>query len=304
MGNTSSLDIGAKIATRKKDPKTKEPRTGMIVRKVYEDGGSGVPGTKKKFKWEVQFRSGEKELLSSSQIKREARADDNKSITWTVVQEHNPETELEEYDQVGLAGYNFERLSEDLDYNSDDYDHPFASLFEHLYPGNRNSQRANMNKEVNRQNELKSTKIKEFTEREFMQGLGIFIYAGAAEFGGADKLWAQPKKQNLPKVIVRQLVTCMSKARFNDFKKFLPSAFEGTDQDDAWNNIMGLVDGFNKNRQRNVAASFYKVLDESMCSFKPRSTQFGGLPHISSIMRKPRGIGTEFKTVCDSATGK
>ena len=57
------------------------------------------------------------------------------------------------------------------------------------------------------------------------------------------------------------------------FKQIL-SAFEVAFNDESgndWAMIGNLIDGFNKNRSENIAASNYKVLDESMSAFVPRT---------------------------------
>ena len=37
------------------------------------------------------------------------------------------------------------------------------------------------------------------------------------------------------------------------------------------------------------------MFDESMSAFRPRTSRFGNLPHLSCIDRKPEPLGTEFK---------
>ena len=63
-----------------------------------------------------------------------------------------------------------------------------------------------------------------------------------------------------------------------------------------------LFDGFNT-ACKNVAASFWKVGDESMSAIWFRTTEKGNLPHLSYIFRKPEPLGTDFKTVACSVTG-
>jgi hypothetical protein len=36
---------------------------------------------------------------------------------------------------------------------------------------------------------------------------------------------------------------------------------------------------------------------------RPRTTKFGGWPHISYILRNPEPLGTEFKNTCCAITG-
>ena len=127
--------------------------------------------------------------------------------------------------------------------------------------------------------------------------------------GGMDKLFHKQQRggrkfKKLPSVVSRDPVTVMTSQRFEHFKKFLPYAFEGNDPDDPWNQIIGLVNGFNLNRMKNIAASVKKILDETMCGFQPRSTPTGGLPHFSFVGRKPRPYGTEFKTLVCAVTSK
>jgi hypothetical protein len=98
--------------------------------------------------------------------------------------------------------------------------------------------------------------------------------------------------------------------RFSELRMAFPFAFydfEAKDNGDPWHPVGLLVDGYNKNRFKKIAASVLKVLDESMSAFRPRTTKkgsyLGGLPHISFILRKPEPLGTEFKVICCATTG-
>jgi hypothetical protein len=53
-----------------------------------------------------------------------------------------------------------------------------------------------------------------------------------------------------------------------------------------------------------IAASLFKLLDESMSAWCPRKTKTGGLPNISFILRKPEPLGKEFKSMACLETGK
>jgi len=44
----------------------------------------------------------------------------------------------------------------------------------------------------------------------------------------------------------------------------MPYAFHGEDDTNPWNAVASLVNGFNNNSAARVAASFCKVLDETM----------------------------------------
>lgn len=249
--------------------------------------------------------SGASELFKSQALKRvEDNADQR--YKWEVVSDHTPDVVLEEYDHFpGLIGFDFGRLGEFLNVESPDYDHPFASLFEKLWPGSVERQRRKMNEAVKKDNLMTKKNIKQFTLEEWWHGIGIIVLAGPAEMGG-EKLWEGRKnmEQNLPSVIRRDPVTVMKKYRFGEFKRYFHFAFEGNDPNDPWNPIIGLVNGFNSNRQLNVAASHKKCMDELMSAFQPRSTPLGGLPNFSYVKRKPRPYGIEMKVLACTVTSK
>jgi hypothetical protein len=102
----------------------------------------------------------------------------------------------------------------------------------------------------------------------------------------------------------------MAVRRFDDIKGFFPSAFADFERSDAkqpnydpWYMISGLIDAFNKNRSKTVAASDTKLLDESMSAWRPRKDKTVGLPNISFILRIPEPLGTKFKSMACSLTG-
>jgi hypothetical protein len=103
----------------------------------------------------------------------------------------------------------------------------------------------------------------------------------------------------------------MAYYRFREIKAVFPWSFqdklkavEDSEGYDPWHMVMLLVDGFNANRHAWIAASARKVLDESMSAWCPQTTKTGGLPHLSFILQKPEPLGTEFKTIACSVTGK
>jgi Transposase IS4 len=97
----------------------------------------------------------------------------------------------------------------------------------------------------------------------------------------------------------------ISWSRFKTIKEtFLHLAFDnGTNGDDPWHPISGLVDDFNDNRKRWIVPAMERVLDESMSNFQPRTTKSSKLPFLSYLPRKPKGLGTEFKVAACTVTG-
>jgi hypothetical protein len=64
-----------------------------------------------------------------------------------------------------------------------------------------------------------------------------------------------------------------------------------------------MLDEYNANRRRHLHTDGDSTLDKSMSVFQPRLDKLGGLPNISFIKRKPKPLGTEFKTICETETG-
>ena len=71
---------------------------------------------------------------------------------------------------------------------------------------------------------------------------------------------------------------------------------------DEWWRAKLLFNGFNT-AFKNIAASFFKVGDESMSAIRFRTTAKGNLPYLSYIFRKLETLDTEFKRVACSVTG-
>jgi hypothetical protein len=72
---------------------------------------------------------------------------------------------------------------------------------------------------------------------------------------------------------------------------------------DPWAWFRNGVDDFNTNRRDVLHQGVYQTMDGSMSAFKPRKDKLGGLSNITYIHRKQKPLGTEMKTMCDSATG-
>ena len=71
---------------------------------------------------------------------------------------------------------------------------------------------------------------------------------------------------------------------------------------DPWWNIIGVVNQFNNIRKRTFTDVPIVVLDESMCTWRPRTTKTGGLPQLTYEQHMPESLGTEFKTTACGMT--
>jgi len=69
-----------------------------------------------------------------------------------------------------------------------------------------------------------------------------------------------------------------------------------------WECFLPLVQEFNQKR-RNLLHTVYLLLDESMSAWRPKTSQYGGLPNLTYEPRKPKPLGTMFKNGVEAITG-
>ena len=231
----------------------------------------------------------------------------NSTLRWKVVQDHEPDNPPSAYTGAhGVASSaDFDpQMFENIDVTSEDYDHPFGRLLIELWPGDwwaQYSKWVDAIKEHNKRN--RKNQIKEPDINEWWTVWGIIILAAKLEMGGVSKLYDKTIKilDELPSI---DLSNIMKQYRLNELLRFISHAFYGDDENDEWNPVKTLIDGFNNARSQKVAALYQKLLDEAMSGYSPTTTKYGGLPFLSFILRKPVPLGTEFKVVADTLTGK
>ena len=88
----------------------------------------------------------------------------------------------------------------------------------------------------------------------------------------------------------------MSYSRFKEFRRFFPEIWvnEAAKDEDPWYKFSSAIDDFNDIQRTSITTSRWKVADESMSAWRPRTTALGGLPNISFILRKPEPLGKFF----------
>jgi len=97
----------------------------------------------------------------------------------------------------------------------------------------------------------------------------------------------------------------MSRRRFEDILHYLrldDQNLSASIPGDQWFAIRGFVTAFNLNMETNFHPGTKLCVDESMCSWRGRGDFAGGMPHVTKIARKPKGVGLEIKDVCDVST--
>ena len=137
------------------------------------------------------------------------------------------------------------------------------------------------------------------TVHEFWRFIGILISASSYKKGG-NNIWDTGGDGSChtmcPPINYGPTgMNLMPLYRFVILRKAFAHAFHDKDSNSDWAQIGLLINGYNSNRKKNIAASFRKVFDESMSAIVPRTSPTGGLPTISFIIRKPEPLGTEVK---------
>jgi Transposase IS4 len=147
----------------------------------------------------------------------------------------------------------------------------------------------------------RGAKVRHFSEREFLVGLGIIIGAAGFNCRGCE-LWTTTNLENESLSDPRTWVTInenpdfgkfMGEHRFKDYRKLVAKIWETKEaqENDPWWAFSSAVTEFNEQRKRLVRPSNWVVADESMSAWCPRKSKTGGLPNISYIIRKPEPLG-------------
>ena len=91
--------------------------------------------------------------------------------------------------------------------------------------------------------------------------------------------------------------------RFEDILRCL--SFGDEDCNDPWSPIRPFMDALNNRRQQVINPSHMIVEDELLSSWISRKQDrtADGIPHLTKIIRKPKGVGTEIKCVADGLVG-
>jgi hypothetical protein len=230
-----------------------------------------------------------------------------KTITWTIIPYHESPNPIQARSKAAL-GIRSQSILDDLNESN----LPLADLFLYLtFRGGRWQRWLRvMNSRVKDLDKSKDLNrpIKEFTPQEFLIGHALMICASNCSDRGV-MLWGDPNKENSKHDKAWQslaqktlLSPYMKLYQFKQFKKIIPLIWENdesTAPQDAWYKFQIAVENFNTIRKYDIITSERRVLDESMSAYRPHTTKLGGLPNISYILRKPKRLGTEFKTsVC------
>jgi hypothetical protein len=280
------------------------------------------------------------ELIQSGHTVTVGNPSTTGEYTWKVVRESFPSdvNSDRDHDAIGLKGVDFNLLVETWDEwshkeeeaselgatkaSTNDPPTPFLEVFmalealpAHVCVANINRRLEDLNK---RSKVQKKRIIKMVTLKEWWHFRAIRISTGATKLGGISRVFQQSGGKNISITkciadILKQDFPLfeISRNRFQDLTALYPYAFIGPETttrvwngaQDPWYPIIDHVNGYNTNRTLRIAASKEKTVDETMSPFMPQTTKRGGLPHLSFVKRKPKPLGSEFKTVACAKTG-
>lgn len=171
-------------------------------------------------------------------------------------------------------------------------------VWEALFPVGMAKALALINDELCKQ----SGRINPILEHELLKFTGLVLAGGYFGQSG-EGLWTRSSFGVVPAPNFGQFG--MSYRRFSSIRKVYSFCFSEPEarMTDDWWRFIGGIRGFNANRRRTIIRSAVLTIDESMSSWNPQTSKYGGLPNISFVKRKPKPLGTEFKDVCDGCHG-
>jgi hypothetical protein len=301
-GADGGISIGAMVRTKAQANR----KEGKVV---------GQTELEEKKLWLVDFGDVSPEPMAPQKLVLVER--NAEEYVWTLVEDSEPydtDPAPEEYqDGIGLVGFDFPELFKP-ETAGHAYNFPYLLLLQKMWPGDWRQQLRQLNLKIEATNAAergKGKKINGVSEQEWWVFIGIIISAGPQGKGG-NKLWEKPSHhREAGRGMTHKIdygpggLNIMAFYRFKEIKAIFPWAFQDKSKDDdPWNMIMLMVDGYNASRHSWIAASARKTLDESMSAWCPQTSKAGGLPHLSFILRKPEPLGTEFKVIACAVTGK
>ncbi|CAB9525972.1 hypothetical protein SEMRO_1757_G295670.1 [Seminavis robusta] len=168
--------------------KGSRPRFGKILRRAAD----GI-------KWVVEFDGQTTELSSHSLI----QIWEPKPYEWKIVENSQPDVYVEDYGQIGLAGFEFGQFDpEKLKKGNKHYGYPYLKLLQRLWPGDPEQQRRQINLRIDvvngerkKANPKNPTLMRKVSKHEFWKFIGILSLAAAYRVGGHE-LFEQDKHRS------------------------------------------------------------------------------------------------------------
>jgi hypothetical protein len=260
---------------------------GPVENPDLNTGGYAMNGTshvQKLRRWKQKI----KEMQGTSvEIKSK-----NQILKWTIIEDVDPPMMHgpAERSNLGIQDFYFENMPRN---------EVFARMFFHLVWIGIDEQFVKLNAAINEHNEsirVSRQRIKIFSKSELIIGYALFVASARFYEKGihlfdteadVNSFFSPPSFSNYMKF-----------HRFKVWKQFIVKVNEDKARErdgGPWWKFATAIDGFNDVRLNKITTSLWDILDESMSSFRPRTTATGALPNISFIFCKPDPLGTEFK---------
>ena len=157
---------------------------------------------------------------------------------------------------------------------------------------------------------LANSGLNSLTRQEYFVYVGIlFTLSFYPKFSTRDLFSRSAPIRRSPFIALPDLSIYMSFKRYTEITKHL--AFITKEQHlvlgntDAFWQVQPLIDAFNHCRRENFSPGWKLVVDESIFEWKGKDQRFGvdGCPHVTKIIRKPKGVGMEVKNLADCDSG-
>ena len=138
------------------------------------------------------------------------------------------------------------------------------------------------------------------TRGEFYKFLGLMYAMCVVDFGERRHYWKEGSNGLFEYPAFGRV---MSRDRFEAILRCLRFASPSEDGD-KWRQPRSFVDFFNKCRSERVQPSSSLTVDEKMSAYRPVKGAWcdDSIPHLTKIVRKPEGVGTELKDCSDGTT--
>eukprot|EP00731_Ephydatia_muelleri_P024414 Em0016g685a len=136
--------------------------------------------------------------------------------------------------------------------------------------------------------------------------VGVLLITALVNPGNIKNLWNTQESRLVPPFRTKERFG-LERDRFLDWKAHLQLAVPRSREDaqkDPWYLVKAVMDAFNECREINLVPGSENVIDESMGKVIPFFDYTPeGIPNLTKIIRKPEGVGVEYKVLADAFTG-
>ena len=141
-----------------------------------------------------------------------------------------------------------------------------------------------------------------FTEYQFIQCIGVLYGKCLLPSGSIRELWNKTTDGFVQAMNIGGRFGLV-RDRFEQWRKYLKLWPQGS-ADNPYARVTYLISAFNETRKNNVAPGTGVCIDESMGKWIPFfSDTPEGIPHLTKLIRKPVGVGSEYKCMADAFSG-